>query len=354
MGSPDGHGSSTGEGREGALLLLRGGRAPEADGMSERSSTLPSSNALRPDSGLNLGWYRPDAPDRRPPDTNDLDERPGHDEPRGAGEPESTLMAVPTRLDLRTGAARSDPTASPLGARRPRSTPARGSQASRRRGAGPARVGVGELRRLAAVRLGPGAREVFTRPVVAGIAAVLLAVIAVAVIALEHPTRPHRDPAQTASALKTRLPGAWFLSDVTSGLDALGRSGFTAAARTRLQASSRSDTHQSSRTVRATSRQSGHRHPARMSATSRPPTRVSQGGSTSQTVSEGPTNSGTASGSTADAGASEQTTPVQHTPAQQTPETSTQQPVHYQPPSESAGPAGLGSQVGGNCNPKCS
>jgi len=91
-----------------------------------------------------------------------------------------------------------------------------------------------------------------------------------------------------------------------------------------------------------------------MSATSRPPTRVSQGGSTSQTVSEGPTNSGTASGSTADAGASEQTTPVQHTPAQQTPETSTQQPVHYQPPSESAGPAGLGSQVGGNCNPKCS
>ena len=99
-------------------------------------------------------------------------------------------------------------------------------------------MGVGELRRLAAVRLGPGAREVFTRPVAAGIAAVLLAVVAVAVIALEQPTRPHRDAAQTASALNTSLPGGGFLSDVTSGLDALSRSGFTAAVRTRLQASS--------------------------------------------------------------------------------------------------------------------
>lgn len=50
------------------------------------------------------------------------------------------------------------------------------------------------------------------------------------------------------------------------------------------------------------------------------------------------------------------TSAVSETPTQQTPtqQTHQQQQVHYQPPSQPAGPAGLGSQVGGDCNPKCS
>src|SRR6516165_5729690 len=88
MESPDGNGSSTGEGRKGALLLLRG-RPPEADATSERATTLPSSNALRPDSGLNLGWYRPAPPEERPTDGGDQNERPSRNEPRRLEEPPS-------------------------------------------------------------------------------------------------------------------------------------------------------------------------------------------------------------------------------------------------------------------------
>ncbi len=62
MESPDGNGSSTGEGRKGALLVLRGGSNDAVDPESH-TSTLPSANALRPDSNLNLGWYRPAARD---------------------------------------------------------------------------------------------------------------------------------------------------------------------------------------------------------------------------------------------------------------------------------------------------
>jgi hypothetical protein len=90
MGSPDGNGSNTGEGRKGALLLLHGRRPTEADGTSERASTLPSSNALRPDSGLNLGWYRPAAPGDRPADAGD---RNRQGEPGQANEPQSTALA---------------------------------------------------------------------------------------------------------------------------------------------------------------------------------------------------------------------------------------------------------------------
>ncbi len=49
MESPDGNGSSTGKGRKGALLLLRGGSNHAVDSEGH-TSTLPSANALRPDS----------------------------------------------------------------------------------------------------------------------------------------------------------------------------------------------------------------------------------------------------------------------------------------------------------------
>ena len=100
MGSPDGHGSSTGEGRKGALLLLRGGRRTEADGTSERASALPSSNALRPDSNLNLGWYRPAAPEERPGASGKRDGWSSHDGPPQADEQQSIVTAAATRLDL--------------------------------------------------------------------------------------------------------------------------------------------------------------------------------------------------------------------------------------------------------------
>jgi len=48
-------------------------------------------------------------------------------------------------------------------------------------------------------------------------------------------------------------------------------------------------------------------------------------------------------------------TPANDTSAQQSAMRQAQeQAVHYQPPSQPAGPAGLGSQVGSDCNPKCS
>jgi hypothetical protein len=53
---------------------------------------------------------------------------------------------------------------------------------------------------------------------------------------------------------------------------------------------------------------------------------------------------------------SQSTTPGSGGPAEQPPTQQTIQPqqVHYQSPSQPVGPAGLGSQVGGSCDPKCS
>jgi hypothetical protein len=50
------------------------------------------------------------------------------------------------------------------------------------------------------------------------------------------------------------------------------------------------------------------------------------------------------------------TTSVDPAPRQQAPmgPTTQRQEIHYQQPSQPSGPAGLGSQVGSNCNPKCS
>ena len=348
MGSPDGNGSSTGEGRKGALLLLHG-RPPEA-GTSERASTLPSSNALRPDSGLNLGWYRPAAPEERPADGGG---RNNHGAPRQADEPQSTVLATATRVDLRASAAPSDPSDSPLGARRPRGTPAGSSQQTRRREIGLARVGVANVRRLAEVLLGTVAREVRKRPRAVGIAAVLLVGLA-AVTALEHPTNPQRNASRSGSALGASQFRGVFLSEVTRGLAALSRSGFGASIGTVAQAHSGSRARRPSRTGRGRASRSNRAMAARASASSGRSTPVSDAGAKHHSVSQAsisPSDSGTtAAASPAD------TTPAQHAPVQQTPvqQTSTQQPVHYQAPAQPAGPAGLGSQVGGNCNPKCS
>ena len=213
MGSPDGNGSSTGEGRKGALLLVHGRRPTEADGTSERASTLPSSNALRPDSGLNLGWYRPAPPEERPADDGD---RNSHGAPRQADEPQSTVLATAARVDLRANPAPSDPSDSPLGARRPRGKPASSPQ----RETGLARVGVANVRRLAAALLGPVAREVRKRPRAVGIAVVLLVAVAV-VTAHEQPgvffaagspapprrtSHPQSPARESSGALDTRRP----------------------------------------------------------------------------------------------------------------------------------------------------
>src|SRR5579884_3749968 len=100
MKSPDGNGSSTGEGRKGALLLLRGGRRTAADRTSERTSAVPSSNALRPDSNLNLGWYRPATPEAGLRDFGKGEGRTSYDLPRWADEPESSVTANATSVDL--------------------------------------------------------------------------------------------------------------------------------------------------------------------------------------------------------------------------------------------------------------
>ena len=173
MGSPDGNGSSTGEGRKGALLLLRG-RPPEA-GTSERASTLPSSNALRPDSGLNLGWYRPAAPEDRPAESASETSRPTTTQPGRVGR---AAVDGPSHYDT-SGPSR-EPASCDLerfcrsvrggrGARRRQL--AAGSKARNRTGRA---SGSPMLRRLAAVRLGTGAREVRKRPPAVGVAAVLL------------------------------------------------------------------------------------------------------------------------------------------------------------------------------------
>ena len=81
------------------------------------------------------------------------------------------------------------------------------------------------------------------------------------------------------------------------------------------------------------------------SAPARP--RVDRVSTTTSTSAVVPTSSGSSAAST---------NPANVTPAQQsaTQHTTQQQPAHDQPQSYPVGPAGLGSQVGGNCNPKCS
>jgi hypothetical protein len=138
---------------------------------------------------------------------------------------------------------------------------------------------------------------------------------------------------------------------VTRGLAAVSRSEFNASIRTVAQAHSGNRAHRQSGTGRARASQRRHAMAARFSASSGRSTPVSHAAATSQSVSQQTQSAGGNSATTAAAGTPAQATSEQQAPVQQT---STQQPVHYQPPAEPAGPAGLGSQVGGNCNPKCS
>jgi hypothetical protein len=79
-------------------------------------------------------------------------------------------------------------------------------------------------------------------------------------------------------------------------------------------------------------------------------TATSRGGSEQAASTDNQSASASARDST------QQAAPVQQTPPPtQAQQPSEQQPVHYyQPPPQPAGPGGLGSQVGGDCNPKCS
>ena len=345
MESPDGNGSSTGEGRKGALLVLRGGGPTEADGTSERATALPSSNALRPDSNLNLGWYRPAAPEGVLRQPGELDEWTVHDEPDRAREPQPTGEPAAIRLDFHAEPAPSDLNDSPLGARRPRDALTGSSQPSSRREAGIGRVEIAKLRPLAAVRLGRGARVFRRWALAAGIGAVVAVVLVfAAVTAPMQPGNQDQDVAQTGSELSANQLGGGFLSTIAIRLDTLSQNEFRAGSPEQSRSGSRA--HRWSEAPRARRRHSNHTGAVRSSTSSHRSTPVSHTAATSQSVSQGTSSARSDSGTTAAAEPPAETTPVQ--------QTSTQQPVHYQPTAQPAGPAGLGSQVGGNCNPKCS
>ena len=352
MDSPDGNGSSTGEGRKGALLVLRGGRPTEADGTSERGTALPSSNALRPDSHLNLGWYRPTAPEERPGASGKRDGWSSHDGPRQADEQQLIVTAAATRLDLGAEPSPSDPGDSPLGVRRSSNTLAGSSHEGRRRETGRVPVGVAKVCRSARVRLGSSTREGRKRPLAAGVAAVLLVAAAFAAMtALEQQTRGHRGVVDIAPALNASHLQRQFLSEVSSSLDALTRSEFKASVGAPVQSGPRSHVHRRSGNAPVPASHTSQTTAARASTSSRHSTLVGHTAATSQSVSQSTSSAGSNSGTTGAREEPAETTPVQQAPVQQT---STQQPVHYQPTAQPAGPTGLGSQVGSNCNPKCS
>ena len=351
MGSPDGKGSSTGEGRNAALLLLRGGRRTGGDGSSERGSTLPSSNALRPDSNLNLGWYRPAAPEDRCRKPGERDESTTHDEPGRADERQSMVRGAMTRLDLSANQASCDLDDFPLGARRPRDKPGH-SEEGRTRESGWARVGLARMRRLVAVGLGTRARELRRYPPAMGVAAGLLVVVAVATVSvLNQPGRQQRGSAHTGSTAEAGQLQSEFLSKVVTSISALSGSDRKSTADTAVQHGSGSDAHRRSEIARARGKQSNHHRAVRISRSPGHSTPVSHAAATSQSNSRTTPSAGSDSGTRAAAETPAQSTSSQQTPVQQT---STQQPVHYQTPTQPAGPTGLGSQVGGNCNPKCS
>lgn len=261
-------------------------------------------------------------------------------------------MAAATRLDLGAQPTPSDLGDSPLGVRRSRNTLAGSSHEDRRRETGLVRVGVARLRRSAAVRPGSSTREGRKRPLAAAVAAVLLVAAAFAAMtALEQPTRPHRDVVAIPSALNASHLQRQFLSEVSSSLGALSRSEYRASVGASVQPGSRSHAHRPSGNARPRASHTNQTAAARVSTSSVHSTLVSHTAATSQSVSQGTSSAGSDSGTTAAPEGPAETTPVQQAPVQQT---STQQPVHYQPTAQPAGPTGLGSQVGGNCNPKCS
>ena len=178
---PDGHGSSTGEGRKGALLLLRGGSSHAVDHEGDTSS-LPSAKALRPDSNLNLGWYRPATPDDGAQESRRRDQWSGDQKSGQTDEHHARGRAAAARLDLDARPAPGNVPDSALCPRRPRRALACSSRAGRAREAGLGREGLAKLQRWAAARFDPRAREVRKRPLAAVIGALLLATLASAVV----------------------------------------------------------------------------------------------------------------------------------------------------------------------------
>ena len=240
MESPDGNGSSTGEGRKGALLVLRGGRPTEADGTSERATALPSSNALRPDSNLNLGWYRPAAPEESAGASGKRDGWSIHDEPDQADEQQSISQPAAIRLDLDAEPTPSDLNDSPLGVRRSRDALTGSSQPSSRRETGIGRVEIAKLRRSAAVRLGRGARVFRRWALAAGVGAVVAVVLVfAAVTALMQPGNQDQDVAQTGSELSANQLGGGFLSTIAIRLDTLSQNEFRAGSPEQSRSGSR-------------------------------------------------------------------------------------------------------------------
>ncbi len=154
-----------------------------------------------------------------------------------------------------------------------------------------------------------------------------------------------------ASALNVSQPQRQFLWEVSRSLDALSRSEFTASVGAPVQPGSRSHPRRPSGNAGVRASHTNQRTAARASTSSGYSTLVSHTVATSQSVSQGTSSAGSDPGTAAAPETPAETTPVQQAPVQQS---GTQQPVHYQPTAQPAGPAGLGSQVGGNCNPKCS
>jgi hypothetical protein len=321
MGSPDGNGSSTGEGRKGALLLLRGGGSNHAVGSDDRASSLPSANALRPDSNLSLGWYRPAEPEDRPPGRGHRDQWSTHEASGQEDDQPARLTAAAARLDLGAGPAPGDVGDGPLGARRPRPRPRSSPRGGLGRETG--LVGLAKLRRLAAIRLAPGAPEVRKPRLPAVVGALLLvALVSAGVAALEQAgSGRHGARAQVGSALNPSQLRRMFLSEGTSRLDALSR----APAVMSVKQPSAIHTRRTSGTARGPASRGSRTGGPRISSNSGNSTPVSHAAATTQPVSPGIPGARTNSGATPPAETPAQTMPVQRSPVQQKP---TQQTVH--------------------------
>jgi hypothetical protein len=348
MESPEGNGRSTDEGRNGALLLLRGGLPVGGDDPPDRASALPSSNALRPDSNLNLGWYRPaEREDSEGRSACVDDALRGRGVSQSSGE-EPTIAAAAALLDLVPGPAPRDLGDLPLGVRRStRNTPS-GASLDRARATRLGRGNLHTLRRWVEAGVATTARATGKRrmTVVAGGMLLLALLSGVAVVLVESGSPGHsaRPPARSALS---QLPRA-LLSDVTSSVASLGRAGREPGA---LASARRRSPEPRPRRSAASRARPSHNH-GRGSAGPAPVSHVT---STGPAVSAEKGNVGTDSSATSAHGASQQASVAPET-ARQTPieDAPLRQPVHYQAPSQPAGPAGLGSQVGSNCNPKCS
>jgi hypothetical protein len=183
-----------------------------------------------------------------------------------------------------------------------------------------------------------------TRRVLAvGSSLLLLALTSAAVAVLEQQGTSGRVPRPNirASVDASQLRGA-ILSEVTSSITALGRAAREARTVSSAEGNALDRRAQRSRgsTVRVS--RSGGGTGAASAA------QVSHLSSTTRIVSPDATG-----GSSQAAATSVRDTngPARVPTTRQAPQ---QEPVHYQPPLQPAGPAGLGSQVGGNCDPKCS